>query len=59
MKGFPERGDSVEAWLKACILDFSATDDECSRITLEAMLDDYHLHADTGTFLWEQVEETR
>ena len=48
----PMRGDEVEAWIKRKRDEFSAT---LAYWTLDDLLDDYRLHADTGTPLSGEV----
>ena len=52
----PRRGDTVEEWLKRRRDEFT---DRLSHgfFVLDRMLDDYRLHADTGTPLSEDVSE--
>jgi hypothetical protein len=53
----PCRGDDVEAWLVAEIADCDEHDeyDHNTACRLRAMLEDYRLHADTGTALLNDV----
>ena len=56
----PMRGDKFEAWIKWW-RDQHITDEVGPRhpawTAIDAMLDDYRMHADTGTPLSEEVEE--
>jgi hypothetical protein len=52
--GNPERGDAVERWLKTFRDQQSPVSDEWH--TADWLLDDYRLHADTGTPLDAEVE---
>jgi hypothetical protein len=47
----PQRGDAVEAWLKQQRDQYGwhGTNDATRWNTLDRLLDDYRLHADTGT----------
>jgi hypothetical protein len=54
MDGLAERGDEVAAWLKRQ-RDSHPRNDVWH--ALDWVLDDYRLHADTGTPLSENVEE--
>lgn len=49
----PHRGDDVAEWIKRQRLDYSVHSDEYT--LLDNLLDDYRLHADTGTPLSEDV----
>lgn len=51
----PHRGDQTEAWLKAQRDQRSAKTDEW--VVIDELLDDYRLHADTGTRLGEHICE--
>ena len=51
----PCRGDDVEAWLVAEIADCEYEFERGTRNRLAAMLEDYRLHADTGTALLNDV----
>jgi hypothetical protein len=51
----PCRGDDVEAWLVAEIADCTYEFERGTRNRLAAMLEDYRLHADTGTALLNDV----
>jgi hypothetical protein len=50
-----KRGDEVEAWIKATRDRFTPHDKHWN--SLDWLLDDYRLHADTATPLSEEVEE--
>ena len=50
----PKRGDEVETWIKNFRGKFSKVSDEWHAI--DWLLDDYRLHADTGTPLHAEVE---
>jgi hypothetical protein len=47
----PRRGDDVEAWLES----WRDSQDAEVRLTLGDMINDYRLHADTGTLLGDEV----
>jgi hypothetical protein len=51
----PRRGDQVEAWLKAHRDQRATKTDEW--VVIDELLDDYRLHADTGTPLGQHVCE--
>lgn len=51
----PQRGDAVEAWIKARRDEYAGSADQPSRWALDDLLDDYREHADTGTPLGEEV----
>jgi hypothetical protein len=55
----PRRGDHIEAWLKAQRDEYGwlGTNDQVRWNVLDQALDDYRLHADTGTPLHEHVCE--
>lgn len=51
-----KRGDEIEAWLKATRDKYAGYVPVEEWLALDAALDDYRLHADTGTPLSETVE---
>jgi len=55
----PRRGDEVEAWIKRFRDSYSDHGWEDEWAALDDLLDDYRLHADTGTSLSQDVSETQ
>ena len=53
--GSPRRGDPVEAWIKTWRDKFTDTWGDSAYWSIDAMLDDYRLHADTGVPLESEV----
>jgi hypothetical protein len=58
----PRRGDEVERWIKRerdTYNQYSAGEDGAAWFALDDLLDDYRLHADTGTPLDQFVSTTQ
>lgn len=51
----PHRGSDVEAWIKRTRDEYGSSTDDAWRV-LDDLLNDYRLHADTGTALVNEVE---
>ncbi len=56
-EALPRRGDAVDRWLKEWRDDFKGFNGDDVWAVLDDMLDDYRLHADTGTALDADVSE--